>query len=154
MKHKKLNQEQKNLVQRARDKHTMFSFDMVRPFYYIKENIFKDPKKGMYTYFDEQESKLVYILESKEEKMTSIKIDEWVEKYHKDKINITKEREAKREANRIEREKRRKKNKLKIEKSSKELKKTKTTTTKDKKTPGTKKKASTTTKQNKTENTK
>lgn len=131
MKPKKLKEDQRAIVRRARDKRTLFTFDMIHPFYYVKENIFKDSKKGMFMYFDEPDSKLVYIEESKTQKMSSNFIDKWIKKYHKDKEHAEKEREAKRESSRLEREKNRELNKSKVEESSKELKKSKTKTTRN-----------------------
>lgn len=81
MKPKKLTDEQLDKVLRANEKHTMFTFDMTHPYYFVIENVFKDARKNNLVYFSKEEKKLVHI--DLEGKLNTTIVQEWIEKYKK-----------------------------------------------------------------------
>jgi len=134
MKPKKLKQEQFEIVKRSNEKHNLFTFDMTHPFYYVIDHVFSDPKKRMLVYFDEEESKLVWMEElSEKEGLNTPIVQKWIEDYHKKKKKDEKERSKAREEKKKEREVKKMENNKAAPK----------TNTKNKKKPGTKPKNTT-----------
>lgn len=106
MKPKKLKQEQIEVVKRSSDRHNLFTFDMIHPFYYVIENVFRDPKKRMLVYFDEEEGLLVWMEKlADEENMNTPKVQKWIEEYHKKKKKHEDSKEKAKAERKAEREK-------------------------------------------------
>ena len=106
MKPKKLKQEQIEMVKRSNEKHNLFTFDMTKPYYYVIDHVFSDPKKHMLIYFDEEDGKLVWMEELKdEEHLNTPKVQKWIEDYHKKKKKDEKAKEKAKAEKKAEREK-------------------------------------------------
>lgn len=99
MRPKKLTQEQIDKIMRANNKHTMFTFDMSHPFYYVIDNVFKDSRKNLLVYFSKEESKLVYI--EIEGNLNTEIVQNWIKEYKKGREDV---KEKKREVARKARE--------------------------------------------------
>jgi hypothetical protein len=96
LKPKKLKQDQIDMVKRSNKRHTLFTFDTSHPFYYIIDYVFRDPKKNMLVYFDEENGTLVWMEQlSEETNIDTPKVLEWIEGYHKRKKKNEKEVEKK-----------------------------------------------------------
>lgn len=96
MKPKKLRQEQFHMVKESNEKHNLFTFDHVKPYYYVIDHVFSDSKKGMLVYFDEEDKKLVWMEDLKDEQdMNTKKVEKWIKNYHKKKKPETQKRQSK-----------------------------------------------------------